>query len=229
MSWNRHRGFGWWCCVSDVKCTITWCYVAFCDPVPALLAAVHPPRRLHPAQGIGIGICCQVFLLDKIRIFRRSPCVTLPHFPALQAFTIYHFVPHLAALGRRSRVRTRFIGQSAQFSNLSTRNVAQSFALMFRADVPETHQRRKTFASKEREKTAFFPCDGIWGAAKNHGVCWLCRQAAGQTAKRRRHTFHHDERKRVMQAQAVTADVTPAHMVKCGGNADQRRRVKWEA
>lgn len=229
MSCDWHRGFRWGCCVSDVKCTITWCYVAFCDPVPALLAAVHPPRRLHPTQGICIGICCQVFLLDKIHISRRSLCASCHTFPTSRRSPSAILSPHLAALGRRSRVRTRFIGQSAQFSNLSTRNVAQSFALKFRADVPETHQWRKTFASKEREKTAFFPCGGIWGAVKNHGVCWLCRQAAGQTAKRRRHTFHHDERKRVMQAQAVTADVTPAHMVKCGGNADQRRRVKWEA
>lgn len=187
-----------------------------------------------PADCIPLRVSTSAFIVKhfSLTIFTFPtvpPCVTLPHFPALQAFTIYHFVPHLAALGRRSRVRMRFIGQSAQFSNLSTRNVAQSFALKFRADVPETHQRRKTFASKERKKNAFFPCGGIWGTAKNHGVCWLCRQAAGQTAKRRRHTIHHDERKRVMQAQAVTADVTPAHMVKCGGNADQRRRVKWEA
>lgn len=201
----------------------------FVTPFPPCLQPFTLPADCIPLRVSASAFAVKYFSLTKLPFpalplvhpatlsppSRRSPSANLP--------------PCFAALGRRSRVRTRFIGQSAQFSNLSTRNVAQSFALKFRADVPETHQWRKTFASKEREKTAFFPCGGIWGAAKNHGVCWLCRQAAGQTAKRRRHTFHHDERKRVMQAQAVTADVTPAHMVKCGGNADQRRRVKWEA
>lgn len=201
----------------------------FVTPFPPCLQPFTLPADCIPLRVSASTFAVKYFPLTKLP-FPVVPLVLPCHtFPTSRRSLSAILSPHLAALGRRSRVRTRFIGQSAQFSNLSTRNVAQSFALKFRADVPETQQRRKTFASKEREKTAFLPCGGIWGAAKNHGVCWLCRQAAGQTAKRRRHTIHHDERKRVMQAQAVTADVTPAHMVKCGGNADQRRRVKWEA
>ena len=189
--------------------------------------SAFPPFTSRP--GIAIAFCCQVLLLDKFPFSRRFPCVSCHTFPTSRRFPSANLPPCFAALGRRSRVRTRFIGQGAQFANLSTRNVAQSFAPKFRADVPETEQGRKTFASKEREKSAFLPFGGIWGAAKKHGVCWLCQQAAGQTAKRWRHTIPHDERKRVMQTQAVTADGTPAHMVKCGGNANQWRRVKWEA
>lgn len=201
----------------------------FVTPFPPCLQPFTLPADCIPLRVSASAFAVKYFSLTKSAFPALPPCASCHTFPPSRRSPSANLPPHLAALGRRSRVRTRFIGQSAQFSNLSTRNVAQSFTPQFRADVPETHQRQKTFASKEREKTAFLPCGGIWGTAKNHGVCWLCRQAAGQTAKRRRHTFHHDERKRVMQAQAVTADVTPAHMVKCGGNADQRRRVKWEA
>lgn len=139
------------------------CCVLF--PPPALLAAVQPSRRLQPAQASPSSCAVKYFPLTKHPFFAvLLVCpATFPPPPG---------VPHLPINAPLRRIRWALTRARALYRamrpaiNLSTRNVAQSFAQKFRADVPETHQRRKTFASKEREKTAFSPCGGIWGDGK---------------------------------------------------------------
>ena len=75
----------------------------------------------------------------------------------------------------------------------------------------------------------------------DHGSAWLASNAAKKTRAKMvlpkggtqnrhgRNTIPPTTRKEAMQAKAVTADVTPAHMVKCGGNAGQQWRVKCKA
>lgn len=76
-----------------------------------------------------------------------------------------------------------------------------------------------------REK-AFFGVS-VWQVRrqKKRVLCLFCRTAQ---AKRQEHGTR-TTGKKVMQVQAVTADVTPANMVKCSGNASRLRRVKCKA
>ena len=90
-----------------------------------------------------------------------------------------------------ARMYARFIGRSAQFQNLSTRNVAQIFLHVLRADPPETQSAEKRLASKERGKCARLPFGGIWGRRKNAGCIVFLPNGGGATHRRTaRHNGH---------------------------------------
>lgn len=79
---------------------------------------------------------------------------------------------------------TRFIGRSVQFQNLSSRNVAQIFLYLFRADPPEHTTVEKRLASKERGKSACLLIGGIWGRRKNAGCIVFLPKGGGATHRR---------------------------------------------
>ena len=90
-----------------------------------------------------------------------------------------------------ARMYARFIGRSAQFQNLSTRNVAQIFLHVLRADPPETQSVEKRLASKERDKSACPALGGIWGQRKNAGCIVFLPNGGGATHRRTaRHNGH---------------------------------------
>ena len=107
-----------------------------------------------------------------------------------------------------ARVYARFIGRSAQFQNLSSRNVAQIFLYFFRADPPEPLSAEKLFASKERDKTACHALGGIWGRRKNAGCIVFLPKGGGATHRR---TARHSE---ALQGQLAS-----------GGNADRTQKA----
>ena len=103
--------------------------------------------------------------------------------------TLFRLLSRLCVMP--ARMHARFIGRSAQFQNLSTRNVAQIFPHVLRADPPETQSAEKRFASKERDKSACTALGGIWGRRKNAGCIVFLPNGGGATHRRTaRHNGH---------------------------------------
>ena len=126
-----------------------------------------------------------------------KPPDVLPVLPP-SLFAVPPYMPHTVRrnpdfLNKRAcaHMYTRLIGRSTHFQNLSTRNVAQIFLHVLRADPPEPTSAEKRLASKERGKCARLPLGRIWGRRKNAGGIVFLPNGGGATHRRTaRHNGH---------------------------------------
>ena len=222
MSDHRHRGFSGLCCFSDVKGNITRYYVPFCctpctcqasrrsarpPAVPVRRPAVHAPHNEHT-------FCQSGIFPPSMR--RNSPAV-LPsaavpaHAPDRPPQTRFsqqtRLRAHVHALNRPKHPLSKLVNSEC------CTNFAGLFLLHF---DKQTDYPKKSHFLRARKNAH----DRHAGGGRRRKKCrCILVSPEGRRSKPLGRQEHRTPRRRNggMPIQAATADVAPAHMVKCAG------------
>ena len=182
---------------------VLYCLFPPCFTIPVFSRSRRLFRRAAAFPCAVQTVTAVFYVMDKKHAFP----VTKNVFPAF-------LFPKKTPSGCKNQPSHARIVGFCQFQNLSIGEMHKVFLRPSGASALNFHAQKsaeKNLFLKSREKALF--CIAVSGhaAPQKHVLCLFCRAARHQT----------EPSGGMMQIQAVTADVTPANMVKCSGNMCQ--------